>query len=289
MKRKSHRHGEGSEHSNPAMAEETTEKGRDVDEKKARYPEGDDTEVVARACKEILCDSADQIAEPRVPANRYAILRDSDSRTKTRPLDDFSQLHVIQDFHRKTAVRPAGFVRGAFHHLERADSHVEVRMRIADPVGIRGDLKYKTKKCNEQLLPETNDFDVTEERQVVQIVLRCQGDGPAKDVGFEADISIGEEQPIAGGDFVGFLEGVWFPKPAGRQFRNMHDAEPRMRSGIIVENASGRIIRTVVHRDNFEIRIINFHQRGESRGKFFLLIARGKRFALLGRGNRTRG
>src|SRR6266850_8019310 len=258
------------------MAEENTEKRRDVNQEKAGNPKGNDSDFVARACKEILRDPADQIAESRVPVNRYAILRDSYSRTKTRALNDFSQFHVIQDFHRQPAVRPAGFVRGALHHLECADSHVEVRMRIADPVGIRGDLKDKTKKCNEQLLPETNDLDVTKEREVVQIVLRCQGDGPAEDVGFEADISISEEQPIAGGNFVSFLEGVWFSKPAGRQFRNMHGAEPRMRSGIIIENASGRIIRTVVHGDNFKIRIVNFHQRGESRGKFFFLVARGK-------------
>src|SRR6267143_6811794 len=86
MKGKSHRHGDGGEHSNPAMAEENAEKGRDVDQKKASEPEDDDAHVVARAGKEILRHAADQIAEPCVPANRYAILRDSDSRTKTRPL-----------------------------------------------------------------------------------------------------------------------------------------------------------------------------------------------------------
>ncbi len=111
---------------------------------------------------------------------------------------------------------------------------------------------------------------------MVQVVPRCQSDGPAEDVGFEADISIGEEQPIAGGNLVSFLQRVWFPKPAGRQFRNMHDAEPRMRSGIIVENAPGRIIRTVVYGDDLEIRVIDFHQSGESGRKFFLFIARGK-------------
>src|SRR6266403_4808764 len=192
MKSKSHRHGDGGEHSNPAMAQENTEKGRDVDEKKARYSEGGDAHVVARACKKVLRHAADQIAEPSVPANRYAILRNSDSRTETRPFDDFSQFHVIQDFLREPAVRPTGFVRRALHHLECADSYVDVRRRIADPVGIRGDLKYKTKKCNEQLLPETDHFDVAEEREVVQVVPRCQSDGTAEDIGFEADISIGE-------------------------------------------------------------------------------------------------
>ncbi len=149
------------------MAEEKAEKRRDVDKKKPGEPQGDDANVVARACKEILRDPADQIAESGMPANRYAILRNPHSRTKTRPLDDFSQLHVIQHFHGKPEVRPAGFVRGAFHHLKRADSHVEVRMRIADPVGICRDLKDKTEKCNEQLFPETDDFDVTKEREVV--------------------------------------------------------------------------------------------------------------------------
>src|SRR6266403_3873821 len=192
MKSKSHRHGNGGEHSNPAMAEENTEKGRNVNQEEPGNPKGHDSDFVARARKKILRHAAHQIAESRVPANRYAILRNSDSRTKTRPFDDFSQFHVIQDFHREPAVRPTGFVRRALHHLECADSYVDVRRRIADPVGIRGDLKYKTKKCNEQLLPETDHFDVAEEREVVQVVPRCQSDGTAEDIGFEADISIGE-------------------------------------------------------------------------------------------------
>src|SRR6266403_4711405 len=91
MKGESHRHGNGGEHSNPAMAEENTEKRRDVNQEKPGNPKGHDSDFVARACKEILRHTADQIAEPRVPANRYAILRNSHSRTKTRPLDDFSQ------------------------------------------------------------------------------------------------------------------------------------------------------------------------------------------------------
>src|SRR6266478_8956924 len=193
MKQKSHRHGDGGEHSNPAVAQENTEKGRDVDEKKARYPQGDDAHLVARACKKILRHAADQIAEARVPANRYAVLRDSHSRTKTSPLDDFSQFHVIQDFHGQPAVRPAGFVRGALHHLECADSDVEVRMRIADPVGIRGDLEYKTEKCNKQLLPETNDLDVTEKREVVQVVLRCKSDGAPDNICPETHVRVRKE------------------------------------------------------------------------------------------------
>src|SRR6266850_232473 len=164
MKAKSHGNGDGGEHSNPAVAQEKAEKRRDIEEKKAGEPEGDDANVVARARKEILRDSADQIAEPGVPANRDAILCNSNSRTKARPLDDFSQLHVIQDFHCEPPVCPAGFVDGTFHHLERADSHVEIRMGIAHPVGVRGNLEDKAKKCDEQLFPETSHINVTEER-----------------------------------------------------------------------------------------------------------------------------
>jgi hypothetical protein len=108
-------------------------------------------------------------------------------------------------------------------------------MWIASPVGIGGDLKDKTKKCNKQLFPETNHFDVAQQREVVQVVLRCQSDGSSEDIAFEANIGIREEQPIACRHFVSFLQGVWFAEPPGRQFRNMHDAEPRMRSGEIVE------------------------------------------------------
>jgi len=127
------KNGDGGEHSNPAVAEENAEKGRDVNQEKPGNPKGHDSDFVARACKEILRHAADQIAEPRVAANRYTILRDSHSERKTRPLDDFFPIFiVIQDFHGQPAVRPAGFVRGALHHLERTISDVEVRMRIAD-------------------------------------------------------------------------------------------------------------------------------------------------------------
>src|SRR6266849_8339865 len=108
-------------------------------------------------------------------------------------------------------------------------------------------MEAESHESNENLFPEAGHFDFTEQREVVEAAPFCERDGTAEDVGFEANISIGEEQPIAGGNLVSFLQRVWFPKPAGRQFRNMHDAEPRMRSGIIVENAPGRIIRTVVH------------------------------------------
>src|SRR5882762_10271925 len=56
----------------------------------------------------------------------------------------------------------------------------------------------------------------------------------------------------------------------------MHDAEPRMRSGEIVEDAAGRVSRTVVYGDDLKIRIVNFHQCGQSGRKFFLFIASRK-------------
>jgi len=47
-----------------------------------------------------------------------------------------------------------------------------------------------------------------------------------------------------------------------------------MRCSKLVENASSRIFRTVINRDNLQIWVIDFHQRGERGGQFFFLVPR---------------
>ncbi|SRR5258706_7213055 len=137
-------------------------------------------------------------------------------------------------------------------------------------------MEAESHESNENLFPEASHFDFTEQREVVEAAPFCERDGTSEDVGFEADISIGEEQPIAGGYFVAFLEGVWFAEPAGRQLIDVHSAEPGMGGRDFVEDAAGGVFRTVVYGDDLEIRVIDFHQSGESGRKFFLFIAPGK-------------
>ena len=49
-----------------------------------------------------------------------------------------------------------------------------------------------------------------------QVARFRESNGAPQDIGFETHIGIREEQPFAGGGFVGFLEGVRFAEPAGR-------------------------------------------------------------------------
>jgi hypothetical protein len=68
-----------------------------------------------------------------------------------------------------------------------------------------------------------------------------------------------------------------FAEPAGGKIANMNNAQPRMQSGEIIQDLARGIRGTVVHRHNFEMRIINFHKRREGSGQFLFFIARGKK------------
>ena len=189
-------YGDGGEHSNPAVTKNSTEKWRDVQEQNSSSPQSDDAKVVARTGEEILRDSADEIADSRVPPNNDAILRDSDPRTKTRLLNDFPQFHVVDDFHGEAAVCPARFVGGAFQELERTDPHVEPRMRIAGPVRIGSEMENESKKRNENFLPETNHFDVAEERKMIEVAFLRESYSAAENIRLETHVSVREKQPI---------------------------------------------------------------------------------------------
>src|SRR6266850_473347 len=65
-----------------------------------------------------------------------------------------------------------------------------------------------------------------------------------------------------------------FAEPARRKFGNVHHTKPRVGVGELIENSPSRIVRTVVHGNDFQVWVVNFHERGESRGKFLFLIAR---------------
>jgi len=137
------------------------------------------------------------------------------ARTKARLLDDFSQFHVIHNFHGQTAVGAAGFIGGALEELECANPDISARIGIGHAIRIDGNVKRHAKKSNKHRLPEANHFDVAHEREVLQVARFRECNGAAQNIRFETHIGISEEQPIAVGGFVSFLEGVRFAEPAG--------------------------------------------------------------------------
>ena len=112
---------------------------------------------------------------------------------------------------------------------------------------------------------------------MVQALLPRESNDAAKHVGFEAHVRVGKNQPFTGGSLVSFLERMRLAEPAGRKFGDMNDAKPRMQYGEIIQNPARGICRTVVDRHNFEIRIINFHERGERGGQFLFFVSRGQK------------
>ncbi len=268
--------GDTSKNSNPAVAEDNAEEGPDVQEKIARDPQGHIAQVVTRAGEKVLRYTADHIAESIVPAYDHGILCDTDPRTESRSLDDFSELHIVDDFHGQPPMCAAALIRRAFHQLEGADPYIEGRTGAADPVRIVGKMKNGDEENDQGFLPETNHFHVAEEREVVQVALRCESNGAAENVRFQANVSVSKEQPLAIGLFVSFLEGMRLAEPAGREIGNVNDPKPRMQSGEIIEDAAGGIFRTVINGDYLKGGVIDIHQRGKRGGQFFFFVTRGE-------------
>ena len=92
-----------------------------------------------------------------------------------------------------------------------------------------------------------------DQREVIQFALFRQRDRAAKNIRLEAHISIRKKQPLAGRSLIRFLQRVRFAEPAGREFRNVDSAKTRMRCGELIENAARRILRTVIHANNFQM------------------------------------
>jgi hypothetical protein len=115
----------GGKHADPAVPKNKSGERQHVCEKHPGDRNPGKTETVANSGKKILRHSANEVAQTRVPPHDNKILRYSCPGMKTFLLDDFSQFHVIHDFHRQPAVRPAGFVDGSLEQLKRADAHVQ--------------------------------------------------------------------------------------------------------------------------------------------------------------------
>ncbi len=139
-----------------------------------------------------------------------------------------------------------------------------------------GDAESEGKEGHKNGFPEADDFHVAEQREVIQVALLREGDGPAQNVAPKSHIGIGEEEPLSGGGFIGFLQRVRFAEPAGRKLGDVHNAEPRVDGREFVEDAAGGVERAVVDGDHFEVGIIELHECGEGGREFFFLVARGE-------------
>ncbi len=112
---------------------------------------------------------------------------------------------------------------------------------------------------------------------MVQVLLPRKSNRAAQNIGFEAHVRVRKKQPFPCSGFVGFLEGMWLAEPAGRKIDDMNYTKPRMASGEFIQDPGRGILRTVVHGDDFQIRIIDFHQCNKCGGQFLFFVPRGQK------------
>ena len=66
-------------------------------------------------------------------------------------------------------------------------------------------------------------------------------------------------------------------QPALRQSVHVHNAQPGMCVRKLIQDSSRRVLRPIIDGNDFQSRIIDFHQRRKSGGQLLFLIARRKK------------
>jgi len=99
-----------------------------------------------------------------MPANADSILGNPGPGTKAGFFYNFSQFHVINNFHSKTPVRSAGFVGRTPQHLKRTHANIEPGRRITHAMGIGSQLKCHSKKSYQNRLPKTAHVHIAKQR-----------------------------------------------------------------------------------------------------------------------------
>jgi hypothetical protein len=70
------------------------------------------------------------------------------------------------------------------------------------------------------------------------------------------NVGIGEQDPLAGGGRGAVGQGVVLAEPAFGQRGDMHDLQPCVGLGQLVEDRAGGVLRAVVDRDEFPIGVV---------------------------------
>src|SRR5205807_9142112 len=112
-------------------------------------------------------------------------------------------------------------------------------------------------ESEEDGFPESFSVNVTEEREVIEVAGLDESHRAAERIGGEADVGIGEEEPLAGRGFVSLLQGMRFAEPALRKVFHMDNAETIVASRGIVEDRRGFVLRAVIDGDDFQVGIRN--------------------------------
>src|SRR5215472_4576158 len=108
---------------------------------------------------------------------------------------------------------------------------------------------------------------------MIQVVRFLERNRAPQDIGLEAHIRVGEQQPLARGSVVGFLEPMRLAQPAFRKPIDVHHPEPWIGGRKHIENFSRSILRAVINGDDFEVWIVNFHEGSKRRGQLFLFVS----------------
>src|SRR3974390_1186951 len=165
---------------------------------------------------------------------------------KAAEFQDFTQLHIIEDFESQAAVRARGFIGSSPRHLKCADAHVGSGMWIAYAMRLDDQIEGHAEKGDQHLFPKADHFHADKQREVIQFQQPYQGSAPAQCVWAKTNIRIGEQKPISGGDFVRSMQRLWLAKPARGQFPDVHHFKAWMIDSKLVEDAGSRVLRTII-------------------------------------------
>jgi predicted short-subunit dehydrogenase-like oxidoreductase (DUF2520 family) len=134
-------------------------------------------------------------------------------------------------------------------------------------------VKAHSKEGNEYGVPEGGTLHVAEQGEVIEGALAEKSNDTAQRIGLEFYVGVSEYEEFARGSLESRLQRVRFTQPPLWQATDVNNFQLRMVGSELIENLRRGIGGTIVHGDDFEVWIIDGHQRGQSRRQFLLLIA----------------
>jgi len=110
---------------------------------------------------------------------------------------------------------------------------------------------------------------------MVPLLTFYQAERAPQQVGAEANVRVGENQPLPGCVLISRNHRVGLAKPAFREFPDVDDFEILVLPGELVQDLRGGITRPVVYHNDLVTRIILGEQSGEGLRKAFGFVPRG--------------